>query len=66
MKNKSLTLTDNVVKAGMVSAIGAAVYSGFASGKLARLVHPWAGLAIAAFSLWHHQINTRKKRLSRS
>ena len=57
----SLKNTDELVKAGMLSTMGAAVYSGFAGGKLARFIHPWAGIAMVFFSLWHYQINTRKK-----
>jgi hypothetical protein len=42
--------------------MGTAVYSGFTGGKLARFIHPSAGLALVGFSLWHQQINMRRKR----
>ena len=62
MKNKLLGQADALARAGMISSMGAAVYSGFAGGKLARMVHPWAGLAVVAFSLWHHRIKARQTR----
>jgi len=52
----------SLAKTGMVASMVTAIYSGFASGKLARLIHPWAGLAMVGFTLWHHQLNTKPRR----
>ena len=60
-KNKA-TPPDTLAKAGMITSMAAAAYSGFAGGKLARLLHPWAGLAVIFFSIWHHQSQIGKKR----
>lgn len=54
--------TGNLAKAGMLATMGTAVFSGFAGGRLARLIHPWAGLALVGFALWHQQINMKRKR----
>jgi len=54
--------TGSLAKAGMLAAMGTAVYSGFAGGKLARFIHPWAGLALVGFAIWHQQINMKRKR----
>jgi len=52
----------NLAKAGMLASMGTAVYSGFAGGKLARFIHPWAGLALVGFAIWHQQINMKRKK----
>ena len=57
----SLKNKDALVKAGMIASMGLTAYSGFSGMRIARLIHPWAGVAVLVFSLWHHQINTRKQ-----
>jgi hypothetical protein len=46
----------------MLATMGTAVYSGFAGGKPARFIHPWAGLALVGFAIWHQRINLKRKR----
>ncbi len=53
--------TGSLAKAGMLATMGTAVYSGFAGGKLVRFIHPWAGLALVGFAIWHQQINLSKR-----
>jgi len=65
MNNKSIRVSDNLTKAGMISTMGATLYSGVARGKLARMIHPWAGVAMVVFSYWHHRIKTRKRQTAR-
>jgi hypothetical protein len=54
--------TGSLPKAGMLATMGTAVYSGFAGGKPARFIHPWAGLALVGFAIWHQRINLKRKR----
>jgi hypothetical protein len=52
----------SLAKTGMVASMATAIYSGFVRGKPARLIHPWAVLAMVGFTIWHHQLNTKPKR----
>jgi len=61
-KKISRNIRGSLAKAGMLATMGTAVYSGFAGGRLARFIHPWAGLALVGFALWHQQINMKRKR----
>lgn len=65
MNNKSIRVSDNLIKTGMISTMGVTLYSGFTRGKLARMIHPWAGVAMVVFSYWHHRINIRKRQTAR-
>ncbi|THB78192.1 MAG: hypothetical protein D3926_13550 [Desulfobacteraceae bacterium] len=56
-----LDTSRELAKAGMIVSMGAAVYSGFAGARMIRLLHPWAGITMVGFSIWHHYLSTRKK-----
>lgn len=62
MKRRSLKTSQDLVKAGMIGSMTAAVYSGFAGGRFARFLHPWAGLALVGFSYWHHRLHTKSRK----
>lgn len=61
IKNRLLNKSDDLAKTGMIATMGATLYSGFAKGKMAKMIHPWAGVAMVVFSYWHHMVNLRKK-----
>lgn len=59
--NRRKSASRELVKAGMVMSMGAALYTGLAAGRAVRLLHPWSGLALLGFSLWHLGQNTGKR-----
>lgn len=65
MKRLVVRHSDALARAGMVTTMGMTLYTGFVRGSLAKMIHPWAGVAMVGFSYWHHLINTRKKKISK-
>ncbi|MBF0229857.1 MAG: hypothetical protein HQK63_09775 [Desulfamplus sp.] len=46
---------------GMAGSLGATVLSVMGQGKVAHLIHPWAGMAFVGFALWHTYLKSKEK-----
>ncbi|MBF0376739.1 MAG: hypothetical protein HQK72_04585 [Desulfamplus sp.] len=54
-------LANKCASTGMVGSLGATVLSGISQGKVAHLIHPWAGIAFVGFALWHTYLKSKEK-----
>jgi hypothetical protein len=61
MKKKK-TQDRELAKAGMAASLGTLFVTGLCRFKYARLLHPWAGVMLLGFTLWHHSLNKSKRK----
>lgn len=60
-EKKDSVLAKKCATTGMVGSLGATIFSGIGTGKVAHIIHPWVGLAFVGFTIWHTYLNAKEK-----
>ncbi len=66
-KKPDIELRKEVAKIGMIAALGAAVFTTpfLKRNRTAKNIHTGAGVLLAGFALWHHNLYQPEKKRAR-